>query len=167
MYGYSFLALQSWIQALYDRALGAALLYIVPYGYTATFSSLAQNASSSQQLGITANADFVLTGIKHRANIAAAQTVSTKTAPFARLLITDSGSNEQFTASAVDLENYSTNGVGDRLLPYPRWIAGRTSLTLALTSYAPTAETISVDIYLEGVLVRKYSSTPQAAASGG
>lgn len=159
MYGYSFLALQSWIAALYK----SDQTFITPYGYTITFSALAQGASATQILQITANGDFVLTGIKHRANIAAAQTVSTKIAPFARLLLTDSGSNEQFTAQAVDLENYSTNGPAARMLPYPRWISGRSSIAAQLTSYAPTAETISVDVFLEGVLVRKFS--PAGAAT--
>jgi len=161
MNGYSFLALQAWISALYNMN-GGGNLFITPYGYTATFLALAQNAVQTQQVAITANADFVLTGVKHRAQIGAAQTVSTKTAPFVRLLITDSGSNEQYTAQAVDLENYSRNGVGQNDLPYPRFVPGRTSLTLQATNYAPTAETYtSLDVFLQGVLVRRYS-TPNA-----
>jgi hypothetical protein len=159
MNGYSFLALKAWIEALYTVSDPASRLYITPYGFTTTFLALAQNATQTNQVPITANADFVLTGIKHRAQIGAAQTISTKTAPFVRLLITDSGSNEQYTAQAVDLENYSANGFGERPLPYPRWIAGRTSLTLQATNYAPTAETYtSLDVFLEGVLVRKFSA---------
>jgi len=56
---------------------------------------------------------------------AAAQNVSTKTAPLVRMLVTDSGSNEQFTNVAVDLENYSTNGNIINSLTYPRIISGR------------------------------------------
>lgn len=154
MYGYSFLALQSWIAALYQNAQ----TWITPYGFTTTFLALAQNASATNVIQITANGDFVLTGIKHRAQIGGAQTVSTKTAPFVRLLITDSGSNEQFTAQAVDLENYSENGGVQKALPYPRWISGRSSLSVQATNYAPTVETYtSLDVFLEGVLVRKFS----------
>jgi hypothetical protein len=127
---------------------------MTPYGYTVTFTGLAQNAQASQQLSITANADFILTEICYRPAIGAAQTVSNKTAAFVRLLITDSGTNEQYTNSAVDLENFATNGGIGRVLPYPRWIGGRTSLTFQAFNYAPTAETYTFDVYLSGVLVR-------------
>lgn len=131
---------------------------VVPYGYTVSVASLAQGASVTQSLNITANADFILTEIKARSGIGTAQNVSTKVAPYVRVLITDSGSNEQFTNSAVDLENYSTNGDSEAGgLPYMRFISGRTSLSITMTSYAPTAETYSIDLYLEGVLVRAFS----------
>lgn len=154
MNGYSFLALKSWIDALY----AGAPVWVTPYGYTVTFLALAQNASATQQIQISANGDFVLTGLKHRAQIGTAQTIGNKTAPFVRLLIVDSGSNEQFTAQAVDLENYSQNGVSPNALPYPRFINGRGSLSVQATNYAPTVETYtSIDVFLEGVLVRKFS----------
>ena len=131
---------------------------VVPYGYTVSVASLAQGASVTQSLNITANADFILTEIKARSGIGTAQNVSTKTAPYVRVLITDSGSNEQFTNAAVDLENYSTNGDSEAGgLPYMRFISGRTSLSITMASYAPTAETYSIDLYLEGVLVRAFS----------
>jgi hypothetical protein len=143
------------LRAFINEVYAGKAVDVRPYGYTLTFLALAQNASATQQLSITANADFVLTDVYHRAQIGAAQTTSTKTAPFVRMLVTDSGSNEQFTNSATDLENYSTNGNDSRLLPYPRWIGGRSSLTVTLTNYAPTAETYtSIDVYFEGVLVR-------------
>jgi hypothetical protein len=98
-----------------------------------------------------------MVGLHHRANIAAAsQTVSNKTAPLARVLITDSGSNEQFTNAAVDLENYSTNGNIINLFPYPRIISGRSTLTIQVTSYEASA-TLNLDIFFEGVLVRAYT----------
>lgn len=129
----------------------------VPYAYTTTFAALAQNGVATNQINIAANADFVLLEIRHRAQIGAAQTVSTKTAPFVRMLVTDSGTNEQFTAAAVDLENYSTNGPGERPLFYPRFLQGRTSLSVQVTNYAPTAETYtSLDVVFAGVLVRTY-----------
>lgn len=135
-------------------------LLITPYGYTASFTTIAAAATQTQNVNISANADFVMLGLRHHVNVGAtvAYSVSTKTAPFLRLLITDTGSAEQFTAQAVDLENYSTNGVGTKDLPYPRICAGRTALALSLTNYAPAAETYGVvDIFLSGVLVRAYS----------
>ena len=94
----------------------------------------------------------------HRATSSAfaGQTVSTKVAPLARILITDSGTNEQFTNAAVDLENYSTNGNIVNDLPYPRIVSGRSTLTVQLTSYEASA-TINIDLSLEGVLVRAFT----------
>lgn len=146
--------LQAWLAPKYS----GRDIYVQPYAYNVTFLALAQSASDQKQLQIAANADFVLLGINHRAQIGAAQTVSTKTAPFVRMLVTDSGSNEQFTNVAVDLENYSTNGLGVQNLPYPRIVSGRSALTIQVTNYAPTAETYtSLDILFSGLLVRVLS----------
>jgi|688.fasta_scaffold35517_10 hypothetical protein len=147
------------LQAFANQIYGGRPLVMVPYGYALTFSALAQNATQTQQLSITANADFILTGLKYRASIGAAETVSNKTAAFVRILITDSGTNEQFTSGPVDLENYATNGasqVGG--LPYPRFISGRTALTVTATNFSPGGgQTYLLDLFLEGLLVRTYS----------
>lgn len=132
-------------------------LNLIPYGYNLTFLSLAAAGTASQTLSIAANADFILTGIHHRSNVAAAgQTVQTKTAPLIRMLITDSGSNEQFTNSAVDLENYSSNDFMINL-DYPRIVSGRSTLTVQLTNY-DAAQTYNTDIFFRGVLVRAYGN---------
>jgi hypothetical protein len=88
---------------------------------------------------------------------AAAQTVATKSAPLARILITDSGTNEQFTNAAIDLENYSTNGNIINNRPYPRIISGRSTLTVQLTSYE-ASQTLNLDLSFSGVLVRAFTS---------
>jgi hypothetical protein len=143
------------VEAFVSRFYGGNPLLLTPYGYNTTFVALAQGQSASNVVNIAANADFVLLGLHHRAQIGAAQTVGTKTAPYVRVLVIDSGSNEQFTAQAVDLENYSTNGQIVNNLSYPRILAGRTTLTVQVTNFAPTAETYAtLDIFLEGVLVR-------------
>lgn len=147
------------IEAFAARFYQGRTLSIVPYGYTTTFLALAQNAVQTNIINIAANADFMMLSLNHRAQIGAAQTVQSKTAPFVRLLITDSGSNEQYTAQAVDLENYSTNGGVVQNLAYPRIVSGRSTLTVQATNYAPTAETYTtLDVFLEGVLIRAYST---------
>lgn len=146
------------IESFLSRFYGGRQLLITPYAYNVSFTTLTQNSTQSQVMAIAANADFLLLGVHHRASIGAAQTVSNKTAPFVRMLLTDSGSNEQFTSQAVDLENYSTNGNIINTLDYPRILSGRSSLTVQVTNYAPTAETYtSLDIMFEGVQVRAYS----------
>jgi hypothetical protein len=146
------------IESFASKFYAGRALLLTPYGYNLTFSALAAGSTASQTLNIAANADFIALVVHHRANVAAAgQNVSTKTAPLARILITDSGSNEQFTNSAVDLENYSTNGNIINTLPYPRIISGRSTLTVQLTNF-DASQTYNVDIFIEGVLVRAYSN---------
>ena len=138
--------------------LGPKNAVIIPYGYNVSIAGLAQNQTQTVQLVISANADFIFTAASYRAAIAAAQSVSTKTAAFVRLLITDSGTNQPFTNSAVDLENYASNGSFNRSMQYPRFISGRASLTFQFTNYAPTAETYSsLDFYLSGYNVQLYN----------
>lgn len=145
------------IEAFASKFYQGRPLLLVPYGYNLTFSSLAAGTTATQIVNIAANADFILTNIHHRANVAAAgQNVSTKVAPLTRILITDSGSNEQFTNSAVDLENYSTNGNITNYLAYPRIISGRSTLTVQLSSFE-ASQTLNIDVFFEGVLVRAYA----------
>jgi hypothetical protein len=150
---YSIADIESFASKFYQ---GRPLL-LTPYAYVLTFSSLAAGGSATQTLNITANADFIFTMLHHRANVAAAgQTVSNKTAPLARVLITDSGTNEQFTNAAIDLENYSTNGNIVNELPYPRIVSGRSTLTVQLTSYE-ASQTLNIDLSFEGLLVRAFT----------
>lgn len=151
---YSIPEIQSFCQQIY----GTLALLITPTAYNVTFTAMTAALSNTQQINISAVADFILLGLSHRANSGTLQTVSNKTAPFGRLLLVDSGSNEQLTQQAVDLENYSENGNVAKLLPYPRVISGRSALTATLTMFAPAAETIAVDIMLQGVHVRAYSN---------
>lgn len=146
------------IQAFANQIYGGRPLVIVPYAYELTFSGITANATQSQTLSITANADFILTEIKGRTADTTLQTVSNKNAPYFKVLITDSGSNEQFTNTAVDVENYVTNGGSDAgILPYPRFIAGRTALSVVLSEFAGVAATQTFNLMLQGVLVRTYS----------
>ncbi len=145
------------IEAFASRFYQGRALLITPYAYTITFSSLAAATTASQVINIAANADFMALMFHHRATSSgAAQTVSNKIAPLVRILVTDSGSNEQFTNAAVDIENYSTNGNIVNDLPYPRIVSGRSTLTVQVTSYEASV-TLNLDVSIEGVLVRAYS----------
>ncbi|NBR70959.1 MAG: hypothetical protein EBT75_02495 [Proteobacteria bacterium] len=149
------------IESFASRFYGGRPLLLTPYAYNTTFTTLTQSTSQTNIVNITANADFILLMFHHRAVVdtTAIQTVSTKNAPYVRMLVTDSGTNEQFTNSAVDLENYSTNGNIINILEYPRIISGRSTLTVQVTNYATAAAgTLAVlDVMLGGVLVRAYT----------
>ena len=145
------------IEAYCAKFYNGRRLLITPYTYVLTFSALAAAANATQTLNIAANADFVLTNVHYHANIAnAAQTVGNKTIALCRMLITDSGSNEQFSNAACDLENYATNAWMQNALEYPRIVSGRSTLTIQLTNY-DAASTYNIDLGFAGVLVRAFS----------
>lgn len=146
------------LEAFISRFYEGRRVLITPYGYSATFAAVTQNATQTQNINIAANADFIFIGMRHRMWLAAAgQTVSTKNTPIGRVLLIDSGSNEQFTQQAVQLDNFSTNDAKVIELPYPRILAGRTTLTVQYTNNSPAAESQNIEIFLNGVQVRAYS----------
>lgn len=146
------------LEAFISRFYEGRRVLITPYGYSATFAAVTQNTTQTQNINIAANADFIFIGVRHRMWLAAAgQTVSTKNTPIGRLLLIDSGSNEQFTQQPVQLDNYSTNDAKVVELSYPRILAGRTTLTVQYTNNSPAAESQNIEIFLNGVQVRAYS----------
>jgi hypothetical protein len=149
------------VEQFASRFYGGRPLLLTPYAYIANFVSLSAGSSQTAVINITANADFILLQFHHRASVdlAVAQTVSNKNAPYVRMLVTDSGTNEQFTNAAVDLEGYSTNGNIVNNLQYPRLISGRSTLTVQVTNYGTAAAVALADleIQLHGVLVRAYT----------
>lgn len=158
---YSVADIQAFIASVYGdpRTGQVSALNVLPYAYPVTFAALAQGQSPILSFQIQANADFILLAVKHRAQIGVAQTYSTVTAPFVRLLLTDTGSSRQLTNAAVDLVNYSTGEDGCyRPLPYPYVLNGRSSVNVQATNYSPGAgETYTtLDLLFEGVQVYKY-----------
>lgn len=141
------------IESFCARYYQGRKLSIIPYAYQVNVTGLTQGSTQTVTLTMQANADFIALQFHHRVNIGAAQSVSTKTAPFIRMLVIDTGSNNQFTNAAVDLENYSTNGNIINNLPYPRIVSGRSALQFQFTNYAPTAETYALDLTMDGVQV--------------
>jgi hypothetical protein len=154
--GYSIADLEAYISRFYQ---GRPLL-ITPYGYNLTFTpaQLSAGATVSQVINVAANADFVAINAAYRsfATTATTQTNATDDLPFVRCLITDSGSNEQFTNSAVDISNYGTGHNFMMPLPYPRIVSGRSTLTVQMTNYSSNTA-YGLDFFVSGVLVRAYA----------
>ncbi|NDC10233.1 MAG: hypothetical protein EBZ75_13010 [Oxalobacteraceae bacterium] len=149
------------IESFASRFYGGRPLLLTPYVYVSQFTTLTFGTTQTNTINITANADFICTQFHHRAvvDLTAVQTSATKNAPYVRMLVTDSGTNEQFTNAAVDLESYSTNGNIINLLEYPRLISGRSTLTVQVTNFGTAAAVTlaSLEIQLHGVLVRAYT----------
>ena len=158
MSAYSIADLESYISRFYQ---GRPLL-ITPYAYNLTFttSQLAVGATNSQVINIAANADFVATELAFHsyASAATSQTTGNEDVPFLRMLITDSGSNEQFTNAALDINTYASRESFLRPLPYPRIVSGRSTLTVQMTNYS-TSVAYGVDLSVNGVLVRAYGQS--------
>jgi hypothetical protein len=142
---------------------GNRKLLIVPYAYNLTFSGLGlgvSNQSLTQQLSITANADFVFTECFHSAAVDTnnSEDVNTEESVAAKILITDSGSGEQFMNAPTMLENYSSVLNFRRPLAFPRFIQGRTALAVTLSVPSDVAASYQfVNVSLRGVLVRAFT----------
>ena len=157
---HSIQSLQAYIGSLYSgvgkNVKGQPTGVIVPYVYPLYFAALAAAGIATQQLPMQANADFLCTGLSYHANIAAAaQVVGTKTVANCEILITDTGSNQQWTQSAVDLENYASNDAKLRPLPYPRLVQGRSALSVVVNNY-DAAATYNIKLAFTGVLIYIY-----------
>lgn len=155
---YNPLEMQSFVAQFYsnDPTGQPPKLTMVPFAYPITFGALAPAAMLSQIVTIAANADFLLLAIHAHATIAAAaQTVSSITAPCVRMLITDTGSSESFTNAPADLINYTQIGQNENALPFPRLIGGLTSLNIQVTSFAAAETYNPLEIYLEGIRIRR------------
>jgi hypothetical protein len=133
-------------------------LLVTPYGYPLTFLDIANGETASQQINITANADFVFLGLHHFFPEDDA-TVSSKLEADISVLLTDSGSNERFTDSAVALPNYSSNDAKQLSLAYPRFVSGRSSLQVQVNNDSVAQTIVALRLFVEGVNVRAYSQT--------
>lgn len=162
---YNLSELQAFVRSLYSQRQGdgsivTPSLYVAPYAYPITVATLAPAGVSTTQIPITANGDFLALWITHHATIAAAaQNASTKTVPCVRVLITDNGTAEQWTNAAVDLENYSTNVYDSKVLPFPRLVQGKSSLTVQLTSFAAAETYAPLEFAIHGLLIKVLNST--------
>jgi hypothetical protein len=147
------------IEAFASRHYNGRQVLVTPWAYTLSFSNFSAGTTQSKTITMLANADFIALQFHHRATLDdATQTVTTKVAPLVRMLVVDSGSQEQFTAAAVDLECYSTNGNITNQLPYPRILEGKTTITIQVTSYA-ASQGYNLDIVMDGALLRAYSGS--------
>ena len=146
--------LDSFIRSIYGEKRAIA----TPYGYPVFFNTtIAASGNDTASLSITANADFILTRVAYKGYSAASLAAGTAVfIPNVRLLITDQGSNEQYTSSAVDLSSYGYNALQTpKDLPYPRFVSGRTALTLQVSNADTAAAIYGLNVTLEGMLIRK------------
>ncbi len=140
-------ALIGWCQRIY----GERAFALTPYAYVFDFGAVTQNVPATEHVEISANADFVMTGL-------ALQYDEIDGSPWlsgTRLLLSDSGTGAQLSSSALLLANQMGNYYGDlSTLPYPWWLAGNTSLTAQLLLKANSQSMLRV--VLNGFQVRVF-----------
>lgn len=138
-----------------------AKLSIQPYAYRCSFAAVAPGASPQTVINIAANADFVLTAPRFHAVIDAAGAANHDNSPLIRVLLTDTGSQENLMSEAVDLLSYFGHPeTAEFQLQYPRIISGRSGLAVQINNYSnilTAPETyILVELTFAGVLVRGF-----------
>lgn len=141
---------------------------ILPKRYALTTTAIpnvAANGSFQGQIPIGANGDFFLTRIEARATQAGAtQTLSSQVIPNLRIIFSDSGSDEKWQNAAVDIAQFCMLPVGGgfRDEPFPRVIAGRSTVDVLITSFE-AAITPVLDLTFVGVFVKLFSQAPALA----
>jgi hypothetical protein len=105
--------------------------------YDVTFASLANGTSATQNVTIQADANFHIQKLTYMADIAAAiQTDSSRVLPLVKVLITDTASGRQLMDTAVPIPALFGTGPLPFILPRPRVIASRSTLTVTATNYS-------------------------------
>lgn len=111
---------------------------IEPYTYLVEFSDLTQSPATPQTsvLTVQANANFVLTAPRMISVVAASGVVQS---PLIKILLTDTGSQQALMSEAIPVTTFfgQPQFAGPQnLLQYPRIIAGRSGLSVAVTNYS-------------------------------
>lgn len=155
---YDILTLRAFIAEFYrDRTTPAGVekaLWIDGYGYAVTFATFNQNAGTgTQNLNINANADFWATAIRF------AWSGSTAFQGLVNLI--DAGSARPFYNSAVPLSIVAGLGNGSPggallQLPWPRYLAANTTVSVSLTGTLGSDNTGNMVIFLDGVAVKQF-----------
>jgi hypothetical protein len=149
-----------------DAALGYEPKRVfLPKKYTLTFgvvgTGLIAGGALTLPLVFQANGDFVLARYSFSAALVPATllTETTQPVPQWRVLITDSGTDEQYSNAPVNLSdfaNWTGGGSYFRDEVYPRMITGSSQLSIQMTSYE-TVTAYTVDFVLHGILVKTFS----------
>lgn len=121
--------------AMLQNLLAAKSILKDPFTYTANVLNIAGAASSTVQVNIQADADFMIQAQVQFTDIAAAiQTDSTRVIPVATVLLTDSGSSRQLMDTDVAISSIFGTGSLPFVLPQPKLLTARSNLTVKVTN---------------------------------
>lgn len=106
------------------------------YIYEEDFSSVAAGATSTGNINIQADSDFVLQKLAYFADIAAAaQTDSTRVIPLMTVQIKDTGSGRDLLETAAPVSNVFGSGRLPFILPTPKLFLARSTIAITVTNF--------------------------------
>lgn len=120
-------SIQDIIGYLQDQ-YGGAPIFVSPYEYRVDFPAIAAGGTATKQLQINSNSDFIITRIGFEYDEVVAD---------ASVLIIDSATGQPFSygpTPVLALCDYSLAAGLYGGLSFPRWFAGRSSLSVQLTA---------------------------------
>jgi hypothetical protein len=146
-----YLEILDYVQRVYGRPglQGADKITLQPYYYTADDLIIAASGSNNTVINISANADFVMMKLTTAIYVGGVLNQN----PNAKILLSDTGSNEQFSDRQVDIGSIAQNGFRELYLPYPKILSGRSALNAQVFNTQAT-DIYTAKIVLHGVLVR-------------
>jgi len=126
---------------------------IIPRGprdyfvYTANLGSMAALATSTQNVAISADALFFLTGLTYFSDLAGAvQTDSSRVLPLIRFQVTDTGSGRQLFSAVTPIPALMGDGTHIYRLIHPRYFRPSTTIQIVADNYS--AATTYTNTYL-------------------
>lgn len=125
------------------------------FTYPVNFLLVGAGAVVTQQLTIDASAEFVWYYGAYAADMnGAAQTATTRTYPLADILITPTDTSAQFMQAPVPVTSLFGNAENMFVLPSPRILPPRSTITFQLTS----RDAANLNLRLALIGVRRYLS---------
>lgn len=104
--------------------------------YEVDFSSIANGASSSGQINVQADSDFVWQKACYFADISGAgETVATQIVPLATVLLTDTGSGRQLMSSAVPVTSLFGRGDLPFILPQQKMFRANSIILVQVANF--------------------------------
>jgi hypothetical protein len=128
------------------------------FGYPISTSGLAASGSATIPFSIQSDSHFRLQKLTYFADISqAAQTASSRVVPLVTIQITDSSSGHDLFSSPIPIPALFGNGELPFILPTPKMLLSRSTITVALANYSSGS---TYDIYLGFLGAKIYSNVP-------
>lgn len=136
--------------SMYKEVVIDGYRYTLDYfTYSINFAALANGATASNQIAISADADFVVQKMSYFATLAGApQTDSSRVVPLATVQITDSGSGRNLQNEGVFINSIFGQGELPFMLPVPRVFSANSNIKFTVTnvSAADTYESLQLSL---------------------
>lgn len=128
------------------------------FGYPISLS-VTSSGSATTTFSIQSDSHFKLQKLTYFADIAAAtQTASSRVIPLVTIQITDSSSGRDLFSSPIPLPALFGNGELPFILPTPKLLLSRSTITVALANYSAATD---YNVYLGFLGAKVYQNVPR------